>query len=79
MIREWYDMDASAREQCGIFGRQFCLDPAVGLSAKEMCRRMMTDMDLCFNAWTPRQAFTMHKILPKVKEKISTGITLRKD
>lgn len=76
-IYEWYSMTNEEREKCGFKGREFCLDPNVGLNATEMCRRMINDMVLAINTHKPRKRFSMHKITPFVDVKKPTGISLK--
>lgn len=76
-IRSWYDMPKEQRNLAGLEGREFCLDPEVGLNSSEMCRRMINDMEKCLETFVPRKLFTMYKVTPKVKTIKPTGITLR--
>jgi len=75
-IYKWYQTSNEEREKAGLAGREFCLDPEVGLAASEMCRRMMNDMDETINSYKPRKSFTMYKITPEVKKRKPNGINL---
>ncbi len=58
-LKEWYDTSIEERERCGALAREFVMDPKVGQSVGEMCRRFKADMDRVFDKWKPRKRFTL--------------------
>ncbi len=58
-IKEWYDTPQEERERCGALAREYVMDPRVGQSVGEMCRRFKADMDRAFDKWKPRKRFTL--------------------
>ncbi len=61
-IKEWYDTPAEERTAAGLAGRDYVMDPKVGMSAKEMCRRVVKDINRTFEKWESRKRFTLYKV-----------------
>ena len=60
-IKEWYDTSEEDRKAAGLAGREYVMDPKVGMSAKEMSNRVIKDINRTFDKWTPRERFTIYK------------------
>jgi len=50
------------RTAAGLAGRDYVMDPKVGMSAKEMCRRVVKDINRTFEKWESRKRFTLYKV-----------------
>tara|TARA_Y100000361_G_scaffold150267_1_gene165707 strand:+ start:169 stop:1566 length:1398 start_codon:yes stop_codon:yes gene_type:complete len=61
-IREWYDVSHEDREEAGAKGREFVLDPEIGMSTKNMSNNFIKDMDKCFEEFKPREKFTLFEV-----------------
>ena len=61
-LLEWYNEGPEKRKECGQLGREFLQLEEIGMSAKNMCKRMVHDMDTAFEKWTPRKRFTLYKV-----------------
>jgi glycosyltransferase involved in cell wall biosynthesis len=61
-IKEWYDMSIHDRKEAGLAGREYVMDPKVGMSAREMCTRVVKDINRTFEKWEPRKRFTLYKV-----------------
>lgn len=62
LLREWYDMGRDERKRKGLLGRDYLLDPKVGMGATEMSRRFMEGIDATFANWKSRKRFTLYKV-----------------
>jgi len=60
-IMEWYNTTPEDRKVAGLAGREYVLDPKVGMSTKEMCNRVTKDINRTFDKWQPRKPFTLFK------------------
>tara|TARA_B100000131_G_scaffold73825_1_gene70081 strand:+ start:380 stop:1774 length:1395 start_codon:yes stop_codon:yes gene_type:complete len=61
-IKEWYDETPERRKEYGELGREFVLREDVGMSAANMCKRFIKDMDTCMEKFEPRKRFTLYKV-----------------
>jgi hypothetical protein len=61
-IREWYDMPAEERREAGLAGRAWLTSQESGMSAIEMCGRMMVCIDQCLSQWEPKKSFELIKV-----------------
>ncbi|KKL94036.1 hypothetical protein LCGC14_1868690 [marine sediment metagenome] len=77
-IREWYNTDPIERGRCGLKGREFALDPKIGMSSTEMCRRFVESVEVVFDTWKPRSRFTMYNTDISDREEKIVGLTLTK-
>ena len=59
---EWHQVGNDERKRCGELGREYALKDEVGFSAKNMCGRFITDMDVCLDKFTPRPRFETYTI-----------------
>ncbi len=60
-ILEWYNTPKLERQEAGLAGREYVMDPKVGMSAKEMCNRVVKDINRTFEKWKSRKRFTLYK------------------
>jgi len=56
-LKAVYDLGKEERERRGLAGREFVTNPEIGMSASEMSRRLMHDIDSCLETWKPRKKF----------------------
>jgi dihydropteroate synthase len=61
-IKSWYDEGHENREQAGAKGREFVLDPEIGMSTKNMSKNFIKDMDACFENFEKRERFTLFEV-----------------
>lgn len=55
----WYEMPYEQRIQCGDAGREYVMNPKVGMSAPEMCHRFIENINICMDKFEPRKKFTL--------------------
>lgn len=75
-ITEWYNTPKEERIECGDAGREYVLDPAVGMSVTEMDRRFIEYMEYALKHWTPRERYELidTSITEKLAYEINNGI-----
>ena len=61
-IHHWYLLSKEEIKLRGNLGREFIMLAETGLSAPEMGNRFIASMNNCFEYWTPRNRFELHKI-----------------
>ena len=61
-IKYWYDKTPEERVDAGALGREFVLDPEVGMSCKNMSKNFIKDMDSCFENFEKRKRFTLFEV-----------------
>ncbi len=69
-IKYWYDTPQADRVAAGAEGRRWMLSTESGMSAPNMCNRMIESINTCIEKWTPRRRFDFYKAenkLPKRK------------
>ena len=66
-----YDMDWIERRSVALEGREWMMTKECGMSANEMGRRFMSDMDYVWSYWKPRNRLNLYKAKVKRKEKKS--------
>lgn len=54
-IRYWYDKTKEERKEAGLKGREYFLSDQSGLSAENMGKRFITDINTLFSKWQPRK------------------------
>lgn len=70
-IMYWYTIDSQQRKECGLAGREFCLNN--GLTAEQMGKKMIEMFDYFFTAKTEsRPKFTLNRVAHKSYQQ--TGI-----
>ena len=60
-IYEWYKTPKEERKKAGLKGREFCLMEETGLSAKNMGKRFINDINTVFKKFKPRKRYEMFK------------------
>ena len=60
-MKEWYDMDAELRIDCGMNGHEFVKEEKVMMSAKAMCQNFIDHMNTAFDKWKPRKRYSIFK------------------
>tara|TARA_B100000131_G_scaffold202966_1_gene194943 strand:+ start:319 stop:1701 length:1383 start_codon:yes stop_codon:yes gene_type:complete len=61
-IRYWYDKGPEERERCGKLGHQFATDNNIGMTAEEMGRRFIKNIDITFENWKPREKYILEVV-----------------
>ena len=61
-IHQWYLLSKEEIKLRGKLGREFLMLTETGLSAPEMGNRFIASMNNCFENWTLRNRFELHKI-----------------
>ena len=61
-IKHFYDMGEEKRKECGEKGMEFVQTEEIGMTAENMSKRFIKDMDTAFEEWTPRKRFTLYKV-----------------
>lgn len=56
----WYNTSKEERLAAGLMGRQFIMNPEVGMSRQLMCERVVESIEGCFNNFEPRKRFELH-------------------
>ena len=59
-LYEWYKMPTDERKECGRKGRQFILDPEVGMSKDNMGERISRSIKDTIDNFKPRNRFELH-------------------
>ncbi len=60
-IKHFYDMGEEKRKECGEKGVEFVQTEEIGMTAENMSKRFIKDMDTAFEKWKPRKRFTLYK------------------
>ena len=60
-MKEWYDMGAEKRSECGMKGHEFVMGDESMMSAKSMSQNFIEQMDIGFSNWKPRKRFSIFK------------------
>ena len=58
-LKEVYDLGEESRKIRGLMAREFVMNNEIGMSASEMSRRFIQDMEFGFKNWKPRKKFTL--------------------
>jgi glycosyltransferase involved in cell wall biosynthesis len=61
-LKHFYDMGEEKRKECGEKGMEFVQTEEIGMTAENMSKRFIKDMDTAFEEWTPRKRFTLYKV-----------------
>lgn len=59
-LYEWYKTPTGERKSVGLKGVEFIKDTAVGMSRENMCQRVISSIEGCFDNFTPRNRFELH-------------------
>ena len=60
-LKHFYDMGEEKRKECGEKGLDFVQLEEIGMTAENMSKRFIKDMDTAFEKWTPRKRYTIYK------------------
>tara|TARA_B100000085_G_scaffold79715_1_gene71824 strand:+ start:491 stop:1870 length:1380 start_codon:yes stop_codon:yes gene_type:complete len=60
-LKHFYDMSEEKRKECGEKGVEFVQTEEIGMTAENMSKRFIKDMDTAFEKWTPRKRYTLYK------------------
>ena len=60
-IKEWYDMDADERKECGMKGHEFVMSDDSMMSSTAMCQNFIDHMDKSFGEFKPRKRYSIFK------------------
>ena len=61
-LKYWYELPNEEREVCGQAGREFMLQEEVGMDADFMNKRFMSDMEIAWEKWQPRERYHIIKV-----------------
>ena len=61
-IKHFYDMGEEERKECGEKGLEFVQTEEIGMTAENMSKRFIKDMDTAFEKWTPREQYTLEVV-----------------
>ena len=56
----WYNTPAAERKSAGLSGRNYIMNPEVGMSRELMCERVVQSIEGCFQNFEPRKRFELH-------------------
>lgn len=59
-LYEWYKTPKAERKASGIKGREYIMNPEVGMSRQLMCERVVESVEDCFKNFTPRNRYELH-------------------
>jgi glycosyltransferase involved in cell wall biosynthesis len=59
-LYEWYNTSKEDRKSAGLKGRDFILDPKVGMSRENMANRIIESINNTFDTFTTRKRFELH-------------------
>tara|TARA_A100001391_G_scaffold127451_1_gene87176 strand:- start:960 stop:2438 length:1479 start_codon:yes stop_codon:yes gene_type:complete len=61
-MKKIWSLDKSERKRIGLLGRQFVMDPNIGMTASEMNRRFMQDIDTALEKFKPSGRMDMYNM-----------------
>jgi hypothetical protein len=61
-LYEWYKTPIDKRKEAGKKGRDFIMDEKVGMSRKEMSKRIISSIDNTFEHFKLRKKFDIHLV-----------------
>ena len=61
-LKEVYDLGNEERKRRGLLACEFVADTTIGMSASEMSRRFINDMETAFKNWKTRKKFTLFTV-----------------
>lgn len=59
-LYEWYTMSKEERKAAGLKGRDYIMNPEVGMSKVNMCERISKSINDTFENFTPRNRYELH-------------------
>lgn len=73
-IKEWYDIPRIERKKFGLNGRTWAMSSESMMSAREMSKNFMHDMDIAFKNWKPQKRFKLYDSNFIERDRKPTGI-----
>ena len=61
-IMGWYKTSKEERDKVGLLGRDYCLLEETGISAVNMGKRFIKDMNKAFDEWEPISRYTLYEV-----------------
>jgi len=61
-LKYWYDVGSDKRGQYGKLGREYVLDNRIGMSAENMCGRLVESIEHLFENWVPKDKFILEVV-----------------
>ena len=61
-IKDWYDVGAEKRQECGMKGHEFVMSDDSMMSAKNMSQNFIDHMDTAFDKWKSKKRYTLYKV-----------------
>ena len=61
-IKDWYDVGAEKRQECGMKGHKFVTNDVSMMSSRLMCQNFIDHMDKGFEMWKPRKRYSIFKV-----------------
>ena len=61
-IKDWYDVGAEKRQECGMKGHKFVTNDVSMMSSRLMCQNFIDHMDKSFEMWKPRKRYSIFKV-----------------
>ncbi len=61
-MKEWYNVSPEERIECGLEGRKYVTNPAVGMGATEMGKRFIKYINMTLEKWQPRKKHLLYKV-----------------
>lgn len=59
-LYQWFQTPKEERIECGLAGREFIMDPEVGMSRTNMCQQVVESINTTFDNFTPRKRYELH-------------------
>ena len=60
-----YNLSKDVRKEKGLKGREWALSDEAGFTSEHMAKRVISNMDVLFNDWKPREKYELIKVTPK--------------
>jgi glycosyltransferase involved in cell wall biosynthesis len=61
-LYEWYKIPREQRKKMGLKGREYLMNPEIGMSRDNMSQRIIESIDNSLKNFTPRKRFELHKV-----------------
>jgi glycosyltransferase involved in cell wall biosynthesis len=79
-MKEVWDMLDDELKSAGMLGREFILDPEIGMTAHEMNKRFTHDIQGALKNWRPRKRFKIFNATKQKEHKLAwNGLTVTKE
>lgn len=75
VIRDMYIVGSDFRRVLGLMGREWVTSDESGMSAKNMCKNVMTSIDHVFSKWEPRESVEIIKVEKRKKKSVKYPIS----